>query len=184
MDHKLISYCDIKNRIRLDQGQFGVVYRAEYNDLKVAAKEITPPDTGQEFVNTFRREVEINCQLDHDNIVKFYGACFDPFCILMEYVEGGSLYSWIYKDRFRFDDDTILSLLLGMTRGLKYLHDLKVLHRDLKSKVNNNNNDNNNNVTYSYCSVSPRMCSSVRRAAGPSPPSSVTLVSLRHSMPQ
>ncbi|KAI6659750.1 Serine/threonine-protein kinase STY17-like [Oopsacas minuta] len=109
MDHKLISFCDIKKQARLDQGQFGVVYRAEYNELIVAAKEITPPDTGQEFVQTFRREVEINSQLDHDNVVKFYGACFDPFCIVMEYVT-------------------------GITRGLKYLHDLKVLHRDLKSK--------------------------------------------------
>ena len=144
MDHKLISFADIKKQARLDQGQFGVVYRAEYNELTVAAKEITPPDTGQEFVKTFKREVEINSQLDHDNVVKFYGACFDPFCIVMEYVAGGSLYHWIYKRKFQFDNGTILALLLGMTRGLKYLHDLKVLHRDLKSKVNKQTNKQTN----------------------------------------
>ena len=156
MDHKLISYCDIRKKTRLDQGQFGVVYRAEYNELTVAAKEIIPPDTGQEFVKTFKREVEINSQLDHDNIVKFYGACFDPFCIVMEYVAGGSLYNWIYKRKVRFDDDTILSLLLGMTRGLKYLHDLKVLHRDLKSKVhklqtNKQTNKQTNTPVFTLC---------------------------------
>ena len=135
--HKIIAYAEIRNRVRLDRGQFGQVFKAEYNELTVAAKEIDVSDNSQEFVNTFHREVEINSQLHHDNVVKFYGACFGPFCIIMEYVEGGSLYKWIYKDKFQFGNENIRSILVGMTSGLKYLHDLKILHRDLKSKVSN-----------------------------------------------
>lgn len=54
----------------------------------------------------------------------------------MDYCDDGDLYQKIVyhqKNKTNFPEDEVFSILIQMTIGIKNLHDLKILHRDLKS---------------------------------------------------
>lgn len=68
----------------LGEGRFGVVRKAKYQGKEVAAKclhrRIVTPESFQNYVNMV-------FEIEHSNIVKMLGACYQPgFIILMEWV--------------------------------------------------------------------------------------------------
>eukprot|EP01060_Flectonema_neradi_P013707 TRINITY_DN2044_c1_g1_i1.p1 TRINITY_DN2044_c1_g1~~TRINITY_DN2044_c1_g1_i1.p1 ORF type:complete len:825 (+),score=132.99 TRINITY_DN2044_c1_g1_i1:119-2593(+) len=87
-------------------------------------------------------EVEILRKVkDHPNIVKFYDSFTEKegdtnvLHIVMEYCEGGDLAQFL-KDRKRpnwIDNDTLEKWFSQLLRGVGHLHDLNILHRDLKT---------------------------------------------------
>ena len=56
-------------------------------------------------------------------------------CIVMEYADGGDLYERIKKhkkNKTQFSETEIWRIFIQVVKGLKTLHNNKVLHRDLK----------------------------------------------------
>ena len=64
--------------------------------------------------------------------------CFDYFslfCIIMEHCEGGDMYSKINKQRGRlFPETVILMCFVQICRAIQYIHDRRILHRDIKTQ--------------------------------------------------
>jgi len=71
--------------------------------------------------------------LQHPNIVKMEGFCYEPYSIVMEFMDQGSLNS--YLKNTKPDWDTKLHLALDVARGMQFLHNTSppIVHRDLKS---------------------------------------------------
>lgn len=64
------------------------------DEQPVAIKRFQPIESNAQFKD-FLREAEIMRKLNHENIVKIYGVCDDPLLIIMEYMNHGSLLTYL-----------------------------------------------------------------------------------------
>lgn len=56
-------------------------------------------------------------------------------CLVMDFAQEGDLYQKIEKhveNLTRFEEEEIWKIFIGITNGLQALHQLKIMHRDLK----------------------------------------------------
>nr|XP_025871308.1 serine/threonine-protein kinase Nek11 isoform X2 [Vulpes vulpes] len=129
---------------KLGSGSFGTVYLVsdkkakQGEELKVLKEisvgELNPNETVQANV-----EAQLLSKLDHPAIVKFYTSFVerDNFCIITEYCEGRDLDFKIqeYKEAGKtFPESQIIEWFIQLLLGVDYIHERKILHRDLKSK--------------------------------------------------
>ncbi|KAJ1987268.1 Suppressor of Sensor Kinase (SLN1) [Coemansia spiralis] len=79
------------------------------------------------------REMEIMSMLQHDNIVTYYGIEVhrEKVYLFMELCPNGSL-TRLIKDQGRLDEETIKLYVVQILRGLRYLHEVGICHRDIK----------------------------------------------------
>ncbi|XWS35415.1 hypothetical protein CRYUN_Cryun21dG0124500 [Craigia yunnanensis] len=121
----------------LGRGGFGVVYRTILRDGRsVAIKKLTISSLikSQE---EFEREVKNLGKIRHHNLVALEGYYWTPSLQLLiyEFVSSGSLYKHLHDKpgrsclswRQRFN------IILGMAKGLAYLHRMNIIHYNLKS---------------------------------------------------
>ncbi|MFI5187368.1 MAG: serine/threonine-protein kinase [Chitinophagales bacterium] len=127
--HTEIRGYKIQERIGI--GGMGEVYKAFHPGLnRVAAVKFL---FQKEHAERFKNEAYIQSSVNHPNIAKLYEYVVDADtpCIIMEYVEGISLDSYIYKHG-RINSPEAEKILIQIVSALKYLHGKNILHRDVK----------------------------------------------------
>lgn len=79
-------------------------------------------------------EIKILRRLDHANLLRLceLHESANSVYIVMDFVQGGELSKFI-KQNAKLAELTIIQILLGLFRGLRHLHGLGIVHRDLKS---------------------------------------------------
>uniref|UniRef100_A0A4W4F8I7 non-specific serine/threonine protein kinase n=1 Tax=Electrophorus electricus TaxID=8005 RepID=A0A4W4F8I7_ELEEL len=129
---------------RLGRGSFGTVYLIE--DTKTAIedklkvlKEIPVGDLKPTETVKVMQEARLLSQLQHPAILKFFTSFLerDVFCIITEYCEDGDLDCKMEEMRVAgktLSEGQISEWLIQLLLGLNYMHQRRILHRDLKSK--------------------------------------------------
>ncbi|KAK1122590.1 hypothetical protein K0M31_009035 [Melipona bicolor] len=105
-----------------------------YKNSKVAIKVI--PRNKVEISRPLLLELKRMKDLQHDHLVRFYGACVDPpyCCLLTEYCPKGSLQDILENEQIKLDRVFRGSLIHDIVRGMAYLHASEVKsHGNLKS---------------------------------------------------
>ncbi|XP_040206038.1 mitogen-activated protein kinase kinase kinase 7 isoform X2 [Rana temporaria] len=128
-----IDYKEIEVEEVVGRGTFGVVCKAKWRGKDVAIKQIESESERKAFIVELRQLSRVN----HPNIVKLYGACLNPVCLVMEYAEGGSLYNVLHgaEPLPCYTAAHAMSWCLQCAQGVAYLHSMKpkaLIHRDLK----------------------------------------------------
>ncbi|XP_043075289.1 mitogen-activated protein kinase kinase kinase 7 isoform X2 [Puntigrus tetrazona] len=128
-----IDYVDIEVEEVVGRGAFGVVCKAKWKGRDVAIKTIESESERNAFIVELRQLSRVN----HPNIVKLYGSCSNPVCLVMEYAEGGSLYNVLHgaEPLPHYTASHAMSWCLQCSQGVSYLHGMKpkaLIHRDLK----------------------------------------------------
>ncbi|KAF6100358.1 NIMA related kinase 11 [Phyllostomus discolor] len=129
---------------KLGSGSFGTVYlvsdkKAKQGEELKVLKEISVGELNPNETVQASLEAQLLSKLNHPAIVKFHASFVeqDNFCIITEYCEGRDLDCKIqeYKEAGKtFSEDQIIEWFIQLLLGVDYMHERKILHRDLKSK--------------------------------------------------
>ncbi|KAM0049225.1 putative dual-specificity kinase TKL-Pl-4 family [Helianthus debilis subsp. tardiflorus] len=122
-DHKVAS------------GSFGDLYKGTYRSQEVAIKMLKAEHITTNMQQEFAQEVYIMRKIRHKNVVQFIGACTEPsnLCIVTEFMSGGSVYDYLHKQKGTFKLPILLKVAIDISRGMNYLHQNNIIHRDLKA---------------------------------------------------
>jgi tRNA A-37 threonylcarbamoyl transferase component Bud32 len=128
---------------RLGRGAMGQVYLARDENLitrRVAVKTIRPDVLSDEdlqegeAIARFEREARTAASIQHPNVIDVtdFGKSEEGvFFLVMEYVEGESLYQLLRREG-TVTVQRALALLRQISAGVEAAHDEGILHRDLK----------------------------------------------------
>ncbi|XP_058090771.1 serine/threonine-protein kinase STY46-like isoform X2 [Magnolia sinica] len=125
----------LKFENKVASGSFGDLYRGTYCSQDVAIKVLKPERVNVDMQREFAQEVYIMRKVRHKNVVQFIGACTMPptLCIVTEYMSGGSVYDFLHKQKGVFKLPSIIRVAIDVSKGMNYLHQNNIIHRDLKA---------------------------------------------------
>ncbi|KAL4027392.1 G-type lectin S-receptor-like serine/threonine-protein kinase RLK1 [Cucumis melo var. makuwa] len=122
---------------QLGSGAFATVYKGTLDDNNLVAvkklENIVKEGSGE---NEFKAEVSAIARTNHKNLVKLVGFCNEGEhrMLVYEFMENGSLANFLFKPS-KPTWYTRIQLVLGIARGLSYLHEecsTQIIHCDIK----------------------------------------------------
>mmetsp|Transcript_24934 Transcript_24934/g.43801 ORF Transcript_24934/g.43801 Transcript_24934/m.43801 type:complete len:429 (-) Transcript_24934:16-1302(-) len=137
-----MSLADFELMQKLGEGSYSSVYKVRRRSDKClyALKKVRISNLkDKERINALN-EVRILASIKHECVISYKQAFFDDesecLCIVMEFADSGDLYQRILEFQRKgcyMSEKFIWATLIQVTQGLAVLHDLRILHRDLKS---------------------------------------------------
>lgn len=124
---------------KLGEGGFGPVYKGLLPDgTTIAVKQLSAKS--KQGIREFVNEIGTISALQHPNLVKLMGCCAEDneLLLIYEYMENNSLDHALFgpeEIKSRLNWSTRVKIILGIAKGLTYLHEeskLKIIHRDIK----------------------------------------------------
>ncbi|CAN1219631.1 Probable LRR receptor-like serine/threonine-protein kinase At1g56140 [Linum perenne] len=123
----------------LGRGGFGPVYKGKLRDGRTVAVKRLSLEKSQQGESEFLAEVRMITSIQHKNLVRLLGCCSEgeQRLLVYEYMKNRSLDLLVYGNSNQFMDwNTRFQIILGIARGLQYLHEdspLRIVHRDIKA---------------------------------------------------
>lgn len=131
-----IAYRDLEfdQKDKLGTGAYGTVYKGTYKFNDVAIKELHTKHLSQAALEELKQEAGILGSMRSDYIVQLRGICLEAphYCLVMELMPKGSLFDLLQNSQ-ELPLSVRYRIGLDVCCGLYQLHELNILHRDLKS---------------------------------------------------
>ncbi|KAF0915757.1 hypothetical protein E2562_038729 [Oryza meyeriana var. granulata] len=123
---------------RISKGGFGLVVKAEQRDTgqTVAMKTLRAPDAGA----LLREACYLAACHGHPYLVGLHGVARNPrteqYCLVMEYVGPSlrdALDEYVKRHGRAYPEATVRRIMHQLLRGVKAMHDRRIIHRDIKT---------------------------------------------------
>ncbi|XP_030481348.2 protein kinase and PP2C-like domain-containing protein [Cannabis sativa] len=114
------------------RGAESVVYEATLYGKRVAVKK--PVLSTSEDIDKFHKELQLLCKLDHCGLAKLIAAHAKPpnYMFFFEFYESPNLADKLHVEEWTPSIDQVLMIAIRLAKSLQYLHNLGILHRDVK----------------------------------------------------
>nr|XP_061791669.1 serine/threonine-protein kinase 10-like [Nerophis lumbriciformis] len=119
----------------LGDGAFGKVFKAQNKQTGVLAAAKVIDTKTEEELEDYMVEIDILASCDHPNIVKLLDAFYfeGKLWILIEFCAGGAVDAVMLELERPLTEPQIKVVCRQTLQALVYLHDIKIIHRDLKA---------------------------------------------------
>ena len=121
----------VKDLVVIAVGGFGTVYKAKYKDRKIALKEMDTKDEDQRRTAITDLLIMSKINLPHVMKAKMTYIHGEKIYIAMELMEC-DLRKLLAMDVFQTRPELINGYMTGASKAVKYLHEKKIIHRDVK----------------------------------------------------
>ncbi|XP_021745592.1 protein kinase and PP2C-like domain-containing protein isoform X1 [Chenopodium quinoa] len=114
------------------RGSESVVYEGSLDGRKVAIKK--PILSTSDDIDRFHKQLQLLCKLDHPGLGRLIAAHAKPpnYMFFFEFYELGSLAHKLHVEEWVPSVDQALAITLELAETLQYLHNLGIVHRDVK----------------------------------------------------
>ncbi|VDB91791.1 unnamed protein product [Peniophora sp. CBMAI 1063] len=122
----------------LGKGKFGRVYmvrtKIEPHFILALKCQYKSEIVENKVEKQIRREIEIQQNLRHPNVLRLYGYFHDEkrIFLMLEFAAQGELYKQLTKAPYHFSESRSSRYIDQMADALSYLHAKHVIHRDIK----------------------------------------------------
>ena len=127
---------------KIGEGAYSLVYKVRrlIDGNIYALKKVKLINLSEKERKNALNEVRLLASVKSKFVISYKEAFFDEqdntLCMIMEYADGGDLYQKIKENRksqILFEESDVWRIFIQLVKGLKALHELNILHRDLKS---------------------------------------------------
>ncbi|KAJ7901599.1 hypothetical protein B0H13DRAFT_2663935 [Mycena leptocephala] len=119
-------------------GSFSDVYQGSLSGQHVGIKmmRVFGKRNIDQVLKEFGREALIWRQLSHPNLLPFFGLyqLQNRLCLVSPWMENGNLQAFLRESQDSYSADRLISWILDVALGLRYLHNEHVVHGDLKAE--------------------------------------------------
>ena len=135
----------------IGKGKYCTVFYAydTLNKRKAAIKKINKELLSLEDLSLIQTEVDTLKVCQHPYVVKLYEIIetYNEVYIILEYCELGNLYSYLKKTSFKLTEEEIVTYIHDISKAVYSMHNLGIIHRDLKlSNIALTNHNNKNEI--------------------------------------
>ncbi|OCT71650.1 hypothetical protein XELAEV_18034629mg [Xenopus laevis] len=119
----------------LGDGAFGKVYKAQNKETGILAAAKVIDTKSEDELEDYMVEIDILASCDHANIVKLLDAFYyeNNLWILIEFCAGGAVDAVMLELERPLTEPQIRVVCKQTLEALIYLHESKIIHRDLKA---------------------------------------------------
>src|SRR5262249_55939064 len=127
MIYQQIPYETLSEQKQIGHGASGTVVKAQWGKLTVAIKYMSDPEETRKELNNLAKV------FGGENIIRIHGLTeHAPWLgIVMEYCTNGTLHDYLASNFQQFIWEDKLNMAQEIARGLRFIHEQGLLHRDL-----------------------------------------------------
>lgn len=127
---------------KIGAGAYGTVFRGvlkrsrDKEPTVVAVKRMElAACASKEAIDCLMKEARAMKMYDHPNVVKFFGVVADhPLMLVLELAEHGSVDNYLRQNGDTVEAAARIDMALHAARGLRYLHLMGCIHRDIAAR--------------------------------------------------